>query len=91
MAKSNTFNGEYKLTTVLGEISNGRKVELGHYIVDGKEYGDKIYIRGSYTKRNGEQAESVTKTNLTLKDLAELQSIDLSVYDTDTNANEAFD
>lgn len=79
-----TFNGEYVKTTELGTFSDGRIIELGHY-KDGKtEYGEKIYIRSTYTSKKGEEKESVIATKLTLKDLAELQQIDLSEFDTES-------
>lgn len=87
MAKQ--FNAEYISTTVLGTLSGDRKIELGHYKEKdtGKEYGDKIYITGTYTNRSGEQKSFVNATGLTIKDLAELQTIDLSKFDTKGEAS----
>ena len=85
MAKA--FNGEYVMTTVLGTMSDGRVIELGHYKDGDSEYGEKIYIRSKYTTKKGEKKESITGTKLTLKDLAELQKIDLSGFDTETEVN----
>ena len=87
MAKQ--FNAEYISTAVLGTLSGDRKVELGHYKDKdtGKEYGDKVYITGTYTKKNGETSSFVNATGLTIKDLAELQNIDLSKFDTKGEAS----
>lgn len=84
MAKE--FNGEYKLTTELGTINNGRTLELGHYVDGDKEFGEYVYIRSKYQNRKGEEKESVVSTKLTLKDLAEIQKIDLSGFDTESEA-----
>ena len=81
------FNGEYIKTAELGTLSGGRVVELGHYKEGNTEYGDKIYITGIYTNKKGEEKLFVNATKLTLKDLAELQKIDLSGYDTETEVD----
>lgn len=86
-----TFNGEYIKTAELGKFSDDRVIELGHYKESGKEYADKIYITGTYTSKKGEEKSFVNATKLTLKDLAELQKIDLSGYDTETTSEEVFD
>ena len=80
------FNGTYVSTTILGELSDGRKVELGHFreVDTGKEYADKVYLTGTYQNRKGEEKSFVNATGLTLKDLAEIQQIDLSDFDTET-------
>lgn len=80
------FNGVYVKTIELGKFSDGRMVELGHYKEGTKEYGDKVYIVSSYTTKQGEERISVKSTQLTLKDLAELQKIDLSGFDTESDA-----
>lgn len=85
------FNGEYIKTAELGTLSDGRVVELGHYKEGKTEYGDKIYISGTYTTKKGEEKSFINATKLTLKDLAELQKIDLSGYDTETTSEEVFD
>lgn len=81
------FTGEYVKTTELGTLSDGRIVELGHYKDGDSEYGEKIYIRGTYKTRAGVEKESITATKLTLKDLAELQQIDLSGFDLETDVD----
>jgi len=81
------FNATYVSTTVLGTLSDGRNIELGHYKEngkDGKEYADKIYLTGTYTSKKGEEKSFVNATGLTLKNLAEIQKIDLSGFDTET-------
>ena len=80
------FNGTYVSTTTLGTLSDGRKIELGHYRDDnsGKEYADKVYLTGTYQTKKGEEKSFVNSTGLTLKDLAEIQKIDLSGFDTET-------
>lgn len=80
------FNGTYVSTTTLGTLSDGRRVELGHYKDNetGKEYADKIYLTGTYQSKRGEEKSFVNGTGLTLKDLAEIQKIDLSEFDTET-------
>ena len=80
------FNGTYVSTTTLGTLSDGRKIELGHYRDDnsGKEYADKVYLTGTYQTKKGETKPFVNSTGLTLKDLAEIQKIDLSGFDTET-------
>ncbi len=85
------FDGVYVKTAELGTLSDGRKIELGHYSQGKTEYGDKIYITGTYTNKKGEEKSFVNATKLTLKDLAELQKIDLSGYDTETTSEEVFD
>lgn len=91
MAKE--FNAEYVRTTELGTFSDGRKIELGHYKDKGtgKEYSDKVYITGSYTTKSGEKKSFVNATGLTVKDLAEMQKIDLSSFNTETDASAVFD
>lgn len=90
MAKA-AFNGEYVTTKVLGEMSGNRKVELGHYKDGQTEYGEKVYITGTYTNKKGEEKPFVNATKLTISDLAELQKIDLSGLDTETDTTELFD
>ena len=87
MAKS--FNAEYISTITLGTLKDGRKVELGHYKDknSGKEYADKVYITGTYTTKNGEEKSFVNATGLTIKELAELQTIDLSNFDTESEVS----
>lgn len=82
-----TFNATYIKTTVLATFEDGRNLELGHYKENGKngkEYADKIYITSKYKDRQGKENESVKATGLTLKDLAEVQKIDLSSFDTES-------
>ena len=55
------------------------------------EYADKVYVISQYTTKSGEEKTAVKSTNLTLKDLAELQNIDLSEFDTESDAKELFD
>ena len=83
------FNGTYVSTTVLGTLSDGRKIELGHYKDNesGKEYADKVYLTGTYQNKRGEEKSFVNSTGLTLKDLAEIQQIDLSDFDTETEVS----
>ena len=80
------FNGTYVSTTTIGTLSDGRKIELGHYVdaETKKEYADKIYITGTYQTKRGEEKSFVNGTSLTLKDLAEIQKFDLSGFDTET-------
>ena len=80
------FNGTYVSTTTLGTLADGRIVELGHYKdnASGKEYADKVYLTGTYQTKKGEEKSFVNSTGLTLKDLAEIQKIDLSSFDTET-------
>ena len=87
------FNAEYVRTKELGTLSDGRKVELGHYKDKdgGKEYADKIYLTGEYTAKNGEKRSFVNATGLTIKDLAEMQKLDLSSFNTEESASEMFD
>lgn len=87
MAKQ--FNAEYVSTSVLGTLSDGRKVELGFYRDkdSGKEYGDKIYLTGTYTNKSGEEKPFVNATGLTIKDLSELQKLDLSAFDTESEVS----
>jgi hypothetical protein len=89
MAKA--FNGEYVKTATLGKFSDGREIQLGHYKEGKTEYADKVYIISQYTTKAGEEKTAVKSTNLTLKDLAELQDIDLSEFDTESDAKELFD
>lgn len=81
------FDGVYVKTAELGTFSDGRKIELGHYSQGETEYSDKIYITGTYTTKKGEEKSFVNATKLTLKDLAELQQIDLSGYDTEAEVS----
>ena len=83
------FNAEYVKTTELGTLSDGRKIELGHYKDkdSGKEYSDKIYITGEYTAKDGKKKPFVNATGLTIKELAELQKIDLSNFDTESEVS----
>ena len=83
------FNAEYIKTTELGTLSDGRKVELGHYKDkdSGKEYADKIYLTGSYKTKSGEDRSFVNATGLTIKELAEMQKIDLSSFDTESEVS----
>ena len=87
MAK--TFNAEYVSTTTLGTLSDGRKVELGHYKDkdSGKEYSDKIYLTGAYTTKDGKEKSFINATGLTIKDLAEMQKLDLSSFDTESEVS----
>lgn len=87
------FNSEYVSTKELGTLSDGRKVELGHYKDkdSNKEYAEKIYLTGEYTTKNGEKRPFVNATGLTIKDLAEMQKIDLSSFNTKESASEMFD
>lgn len=73
------FNAEYIKVKELGTLSGNRKVEVGHYKDKGthKDYTDKIYITGTYFKRNGEECAFVNATGLTLEDLKEIQQIKL--------------
>ena len=73
------FDATYVLVKELGELSNGRKVELGHYKENstGKEYADKIYIRSTYETRKGEIKESLNSTQLTVEDLNEIKKMKL--------------
>jgi hypothetical protein len=59
-------------------MSNNRKVELGHYVDGENEYGEKIYITGTYKNKNGETKQFINATKLTLADLIELQQLDLT-------------
>lgn len=74
------FDATYVMVKELGELSNGRKVEIGHYKENstGKEYADKIYIRSTYETKKGEIKESINSTQLTLEDFKLLQKIKLS-------------
>lgn len=84
------FEGEYVMTAVLGTMKDGRTCELGHY-KDGKtEYGEKVYIRSKYTTKKGEERESIAATKLTIADLIELQTLDLSEF-TSENPNETLE
>ena len=87
------FNAEYVKTMELGTLSDGRKVELGHYKDNdnGKEFADKIYLTGERIMKNGEKKLYVNATGLTVKDLAEMQQIDLSNFNTEESASEMFD
>lgn len=77
MAKN--FTGEYVSTKVLGTMSNNRQVELGHYVDGDNEFGEKIYITGTYTsKKDGSTKKFINATKLTLADLIELQQLDLT-------------
>ena len=78
------FDGVYVKTAELGKLSDGRKVELGHFVQGKTEYADKIYLTGTYQSKRGEEKSFVNGTGLTLKDLAEIQKIDLSEFDTET-------
>lgn len=71
------FTGEYVKVRTLGTISNNRAVELGYYKDGDKNYGEKVYITGSYTNKNGEEKTFINATKLTLDDLIELQGLDL--------------
>lgn len=76
----NNFNAIYIKTRELATLSDGRKVELGHYkdSDNGKEYADKIYITGSYiSKKDNKEKTFINATGLTLKELEELQKIKL--------------
>lgn len=77
MAKKE-FTATYVSTKVLGTMSNNRKVELGHYVDGENEYGEKIYITGTYENKKGETKSFINATKLTLADLIELQQLDLT-------------
>ena len=71
------FNAEYVKVRELGTLSGNRKVDVGHYKDKGtgKAYADKVYITGTYSKRNGEECAFVNATGLTLEDLKEIRQI----------------
>lgn len=57
MAKATEFT--YVSTKKLGNVGD-KVLELGHYIVDGKENADKIYLVSNFTRRNGETGSKAT-------------------------------
>lgn len=56
MAKE--FN--YTKTKELGKLSESTTVEVGHYIVDGKEMPDKVYFVNHFTRKNGSEDSKAT-------------------------------
>ena len=57
MAKEREFI--YSKTKEVGKLGNAT-VEIGHYIVDGKEMADKVYLVTSYVKKDGTEHSKAT-------------------------------
>lgn len=49
----------YKQTRELGKV-NANTLEIGHFVVDGKEMPDKIYLVSHFTRRNGVEDSKAT-------------------------------
>lgn len=50
----------YTKTKELGKLSDTTTVEVGHYIVDGKEMPDKVYLVNHFTRKNGSEDSKAT-------------------------------
>lgn len=57
MAKEREFI--YSKTKEVGKLGNAT-VEIGHYIVDGKEMADKVYMVTSYVKKDRTEHSKAT-------------------------------
>lgn len=49
----------YNKVTEIGELGDA-SVEIGHYIVDGKQMADKVYLVSHFTRKNGNDESKAT-------------------------------
>lgn len=57
------FNGKYVKKKALGKV-NDITVELGHYVVDGHVYDDKVYVFNHYTKAGKKASQVIAKFSI---------------------------
>nr|WP_142411336.1 hypothetical protein [Clostridium sp. Marseille-P7770] len=49
----------YNKTKEIGKLGD-QSVEIGHYIVDGKQMADKVYLVSHFTRKNGNEESKAT-------------------------------
>lgn len=49
----------YNKTKEIGKLGD-QSVEIGHYIVDGKQMADKVYLVSHFTRKNGNKESKAT-------------------------------